>query len=787
MFRAIASRRTLLVVVASWAMSGCADTVGPSRRGGDSETLGAAPDSISMNAQYGYGRNRIAKVVVTVDPDTMLVGHRAVANAVALTRRGDTIKSPYIIWSSTNRLVASVSTTGIVLGQSAGSAQVFALIGSVSGSTSVAVASTMPGVNDSSTVASVAVLVPSGPLIVGATIQATAVLRNAAGDTLTGPLVNWSTSDSSVARVNATGAITGAGPGTVKIAATSQGQSGSASVTVQSAVAPVATVTVSLASSSIAVGGTTAATAVAVDSVGHQLSGRTITWSSSNTAIATVDSAGTVRGVGAGLTTIVALCEGKSGSASITVTASPSPPPVATKLAVTTQPSTTAVSGQVLAQQPIIQLQDANSAAVSQAGVVVTVAIASGGGTLSGTTTATTNASGAATFSNLALTGTVGSRTLRFTAGTLTAATSNTIALAAGAATQLLVSTIGSQTVNTPFTVTVTLADASGNATPNAGASGTITLSRQSGTGTVGGTVSGTLAVGASAVTINGVTYSTAESGVQLLATGAGAGSSANGMTGASNAFTVNSSGGGFTPTIPDIYPTDGSYGWTFNGTTDAQRSGALASSDYQTPFLTTSGWLWASGEGPNGLNAVKRTYPLGTDVGPPFFYILGSSLKKFYLRFFYKQSNPFNTNGTTSDQDFFKLARFQDAGGNQILTPGGNQGGQIIGGWDAWSQTYSAGSFNYNSVLGKWDCYEVMIDLTVSNQAHQTIWVNDNVVLDNTISGSQVASATTSIKMLQFDGTVNTMVSSNSTAWFSMVGLSSQRMGCPPGYTFPN
>ncbi|HKW48436.1 MAG TPA: hypothetical protein VJN70_13395, partial [Gemmatimonadaceae bacterium] len=69
---------------------------------------------------------------------------------------------------------------------------------------------------------------------------------------------------------------------------------------------------------------------------------------------------------------------------------------------------------------------------------------------------------------------------------------------------------------------------------------------------------------------------------------------------------------------------------------------------------------------------------------------------------------------------------------------------------------------------------------------AHQTIWVNDNVVLDNTISGSQVASATTSIKMLQFDGTVNTMVSSNSTAWFTMIAFSSQRMGCPTGYNFP-
>ncbi|HKW46197.1 MAG TPA: hypothetical protein VJN70_02075, partial [Gemmatimonadaceae bacterium] len=108
------------------------------------------------------------------------------------------------------------------------------------------------------------------------------------------------------------------------------------------------------------------------------------------------------------------------------------------KLALTTEPSLTAVSGQVLARQPVIQLQDANSAAVSQAGVVVTAAIASGGGTLSGTTTATTSASGAATFSNLAITGS-GAQTLQFTAPSLTGATSTavTVSAASGGGTVL--------------------------------------------------------------------------------------------------------------------------------------------------------------------------------------------------------------------------------------------------------------------------------------------------------------------------------------------------------------
>src|SRR5207244_2784261 len=61
----------------------------------------------------------------------------------------------------------------------------------------------------------------------------------------------------------------------------------------------------------------------------------------------------------------------------------------ATQLSTTTEPSATAQSGVPFAQQPVLQLRDGVGNAVSQAGVTVTAAIASGGGTLGGTLTAT--------------------------------------------------------------------------------------------------------------------------------------------------------------------------------------------------------------------------------------------------------------------------------------------------------------------------------------------------------------------------------------------------------------
>src|SRR5262249_50104499 len=128
-----------------------------------------------------------------------------------------------------------------------------------------------------------------------------------------------------------------------------------------------------------------------------------------------------------------------SGTATITVTrtATVSPP---TQLAITTQPSATAANGAAFAQQPVIQLRDANGAAVPMAGVTVTASIASGGGGLGGAVAATTDNTGAAHFADLSISGTIGARTLTFSASSLTAATSGSIDLTPGAVASLVVS-----------------------------------------------------------------------------------------------------------------------------------------------------------------------------------------------------------------------------------------------------------------------------------------------------------------------------------------------------------
>ncbi len=84
------------------------------------------------------------------------------------------------------------------------------------------------------------------------------------------------------------------------------------------------------------------------------------------------------------------------------------------RLALSGAPSATARSRLPLSTQPSIQLQDASGNPLGQAGIQVKASIASGGGTLGGQAIELTDVNGRAAFTDLAITGAPGQRTLRF-------------------------------------------------------------------------------------------------------------------------------------------------------------------------------------------------------------------------------------------------------------------------------------------------------------------------------------------------------------------------------------
>nr|MDQ2667796.1 Ig-like domain-containing protein [Gemmatimonadota bacterium] len=106
---------------------------------------------------------------------------------------------------------------------------------------------------------------------------------------------------------------------------------------------PVNSVTVTPSSTSLTPTQTTTLTATTRDADNNVLTGRVVTWTSSNEAVATVSSTGVVTaGTITGTATITATSETKTGTATITVTPGP------TASVVVSGPSTTVSTGEFL-------------------------------------------------------------------------------------------------------------------------------------------------------------------------------------------------------------------------------------------------------------------------------------------------------------------------------------------------------------------------------------------------------------------------------------------------------
>jgi serine/threonine protein kinase/alpha-tubulin suppressor-like RCC1 family protein/uncharacterized protein YjdB len=183
---------------------------------------------------------------------------------------------------------------------------------------------TVPQAPPPAEVASVAVTPSPTAIAVGKTAQLTALLKDGRGNLLDGRPVSWSSSDSTVVRVSSSGLVTAVAPGSGSVQATSEGRSGTASVTVTAIAAPVARVDIPPATA-VALGDTAALTAQPKDDRGNTLSGHTLTWSSSDRRVVAVSSSGTLTALRLGTAVITVESEGKSATTRVTVT----PPAVA--------------------------------------------------------------------------------------------------------------------------------------------------------------------------------------------------------------------------------------------------------------------------------------------------------------------------------------------------------------------------------------------------------------------------------------------------------------------------
>jgi hypothetical protein len=425
---------------------------------------------------------QVPVTTVTVTPSPTVVGVARTAQLVvrAFDAEGDEVTGRPATWTSTNDAIVSVNASGLVTGVAVGGpVAITATVDGVPGSSQVTV-SLVP-------VATVTVAPPSSTITSGTTVQLTATLRDAQGTVLTGRTVTWSSANGQVAQVSATGLVTGLRTGgPVVITAASEGQSGTAQVTVT---VGAATRLAFIQQPTNVVAGAAIAPAIVVeaqDAAGNRVTtfNGIITLALQSpppgVALGGTVSTGAVNGratftnitltrAGAGYT-IIATVPGLQSVASATFNVTPAG---ANRLAFVTQPTTVA-AGVPITPAVRVEVRDAFDNPITSgigSAASVTVALANNpgnAGTLGGTRTVNAVA-GVATFSTLTLDRVATDYTLAATSGVLTGATSTAFNVTPGPVGRLVflsspVDLVAGETIQPALQVQAQ--DGFGNVTP---------------------------------------------------------------------------------------------------------------------------------------------------------------------------------------------------------------------------------------------------------------------------------------------------------------------------------
>jgi uncharacterized protein YjdB len=315
---------------------------------------------------------------VTIAPGSigLVAGKTQQLTASITDNAGNAVAAQSVAWSSSSSSIATVSSSGLVTAAHTGSATITASANGATGHATVVVST--------GAVRTIVVTPSSVSLVAGVTKQLAATLTDAAGNTLSGQAVSWSSSSSTVATVSTSGLVTANRSGSATITAAAGGASGRATLTVLAG--QISVVNVSPGSASLIAGATQQLVATPQDISGSNVSGQTVTWSTSDASIVKVSSTGVATGAHVGQATITATASGKSGKSTFSVASGPvnsiaiSPASGSVQQGKTLQltDSFTDVAGNPVTAHSVTWASSSSAvAAVSSSGLVTGVAVGS--------------------------------------------------------------------------------------------------------------------------------------------------------------------------------------------------------------------------------------------------------------------------------------------------------------------------------------------------------------------------------------------------------------------------
>ena len=252
---------------------------------------------------------RAARIALTAAQDTVEPGDSFTLDLAVSDSGGRPVPGRSAAWSSSDPAIATVDRGGNVHAVAAGTASITARVDEVTDSLTLHVRPP--------SVAAIELRAPR-ELLAGRRAAASATPLDRAQRPLAERPVRWSSSDDSIATVDATGTVTAFRPGAVTLTASCEGREASAPLSVVPV--PAATISLDEETEPLEIGEECQLRATVRDADGAPLD-RAVAWRSSNVRVATVSDEGMVRALAPGKSKVTATADRAVASTRIVVVA----------------------------------------------------------------------------------------------------------------------------------------------------------------------------------------------------------------------------------------------------------------------------------------------------------------------------------------------------------------------------------------------------------------------------------------------------------------------------------
>ncbi|WP_332449058.1 Ig-like domain-containing protein [Methanoculleus sp.] len=272
---------------------------------------------VTVSAEAPVEPPEVASITVAPATATLQIGGTRLFEATVLDQNDEELSNATVTWASSDEAVGTIDETGLFTAVAEGTTTVNATIGNITGEATVTVSAEAPV---EPVAARIAITSDRTTAVVNETVNFSATVYDLNDTEMPDATVAWTSSDEAIGTIDANGLFTAVAEGTTNVTATAENASASVLVTVEAPPEPVLeSIAVTPSAATLAIDDTQRFIVTARDQNGNAMTGVNVTWTSSDSAIGTIDETGIFTALAEGTANVTATAENITGEATVTV------------------------------------------------------------------------------------------------------------------------------------------------------------------------------------------------------------------------------------------------------------------------------------------------------------------------------------------------------------------------------------------------------------------------------------------------------------------------------------